>query len=328
MNKIILYTGLLTVAAVCTAFTQETTAPAADQANQTNEQAKAQTFSPSFFRLATTDAEVEKNDYGVIKQIISDVENMYLKNILTVMEETKKSVTEKNKTRGDMYEFLSSKNFYYDSVAVARDNRHLYNGINYLKLALEKFIAIRDALEANGFEAKELNEIEYKLKKYNGIFNMFRGEDSNLHIAVRDFEYIIEKAEKGAALIDNKNEMIEIHTFLAGCHNELFKKNRGNTVLARKHLQQELFHLRKLVLLKNEGNEKLTEYKLLNLVKEYYDIIDVKSAEYNDLYRTYLEKLGKEYTDIKKRVDETGKDEGSAKTSEGTKPAGETKPAE
>jgi hypothetical protein len=269
-----------------------------DTNNSTRSEINATTYSPSFHTLKTTEAGMETKDYQMINKIITDVEKLYLKRVITQMEQAKIYLDKRKPFYGKNYQFESSVDYYEVASTASRDNNNLYMGVTLLRQAREKFLLIQDALAANNIDEKDLITIEYKLKKYNAMFHMFKGEEADIKIAIRDFKYIIDKRIAGKSMTSIEDE-IEILTYITGCHHVLYKKHAGNVVLSRYHLQYELYYLWILTEERTKDNEGLKKYKLGNLIKKYYDVVDIRQAAYRDHYKPYFDELAEQYVDIR-----------------------------
>ena len=101
-----------------------------------------------------------------------------------------------------------------------------------------------------------------------------------------------------------EDEIIELYTYLSGINHKLAYHNWQNIILRRKCLQQELYYLWNITIMKNKNNEALKEYKLKTLVKDYYHVIDFKGQHFLDLYRPYIAKIGLDFKSPEKNAAE------------------------
>lgn len=299
MKKVLIVSLLVLMSAL---FSQNT-ATSEDKKGSEVTNRNLSIYGPSFYDLKVTDKNVEMDEYATIKNILKDTEQSYMKRLIVLMDSIKVTIDNKTNYTWEDHEFSTSVSYFNQMISTLRGNINLYNGIKYLDVALKKFITIRPAIEANGISKEELDLIEFKIKKYHGMFHMFSGITSGYLNAIEDFEYIISKRDSGDPLVKEDEHYIEIFTYLAGVRRQMMNLTVGvNTAEARKHLRRELYSLWNLTSLKNKGNDKLIEYKYMKLIKKYYDVLDPDSATYQTLYKPYVDKLALEYVNVEKKA--------------------------
>ncbi|OHD66595.1 MAG: hypothetical protein A2096_07455 [Spirochaetes bacterium GWF1_41_5] len=278
--------------------------------------AKILKFGPSFEGLLFTSPQAEKDQYEKIKIMLKEIKEEYMRRMLVYIEKTAEQVNNLPGQDAASLEFIN----YFDTVSArVRNIVYVQEAVNFLNLAVDQLGKIKSALEANkDIDKNDLTVTEKDLYKCRAIFSMFRGNPENLMQAHKDFNFII-----NSKLSADENETIEIYTHLAGINNRLANINKENITIKRQSLQNVLLYLWKIIELRNKANEELKEFKLKELLKNYYFVVDFNGQDYRDLYRPYMQKIGMDYKGPEAKA-------GDAPAAAETKPAAgssEAKPA-
>ena len=263
-----------------------------------------QRYSPSFYPLDMVRDNIVKKDYQTVKKILEDVEKDYLeKRVAKIIKKTAEDFDKKLQYRNvnSNHVFDSSKD-YFDYVSKAvKNSQHLLESIHLINKANEKYLQIKGALLAQGVSEAEISQIEFKLNKLKGILNMYRDEVAHFKLAISAFLRLLSSQGDEKRLSHNKKERLEIYGYLAGCYHELAERSRGDDVIYRDNLRNELYYLWLLLETKDEAKES-KDYKFQKLVRDYYAVIDFKGVRYANHYKPYLEQIGKSYKDLEERA--------------------------
>lgn len=249
---------------------------------------------PRLFREA--DPEVEKRDFEVIKAIVSNVENENMRFLFMVLSNERSSIDSQVRRYTQPMAFSNTIYYYESATRTLRKNDYLRLSIAESERAYERFSLIRSNLVLAGVSAAEVNQVEFRLKRLSGVMMFLDGSPVAVRTAVDKLESIIEQIAHGAKDMANNDELAEVYTYLvSACHQVYLDQANGDRATALTFLRKELLYVWRYTELKNAGNEKLKDAKLMEVTRQYYPIMDLEGNSYIQIYKPYVEKLGKNY---------------------------------
>ncbi|MBN8217870.1 MAG: hypothetical protein J0L75_14600 [Spirochaetes bacterium] len=249
---------------------------------------------PRLFREA--DPEVEKRDYEVIKAIISNVENENMRFLFMVLT-NERSVIDFHVRRYTQPMAFSNTTYYYDSATrTMRKNDYLRQSIGESERAWDRFSVIKSNLILAGVPESDVNKTEFRLKRLSGVMMFLDGSPMAVRTAVDKLESIIDQVAHGVKDMANNDELAEVYTYLVSASHQVYADTaNGDRATALAYLRKELYYLWRYTEMKNAGNEKLKEAKLMEVTRQYYPIMDLEGNQYINVYKPFVEKLGKNY---------------------------------
>jgi len=249
---------------------------------------------PRLFREA--DPEVEKRDYEVIKAILSNVENENMRFLFMVLT-NERSVIDFHVRRYTQPMAFSNTTYYYDSATrTMRKNDYLRQSIGESERAWDRFSTIKSNLILAGVPESDVNRTEFRLKRLSGVMMFLDGSPLAVRTAVDKLESIIDQVAHGVKDMGNNDELAEVYTYLVSAAHQVYADTaNGDRATALAYLRKELYYLWRYTEMKNAGNEKLKEAKLMEVTRQYYPIMDLEGNHYINVYKPFVEKLGKNY---------------------------------
>lgn len=252
-------------------------------------------FLPTTRLFRQADPETEKRDYQVVKNIVDSIENEHLLRLYFVLTNEKKRVDEQASRYRHGHVFSNLDFIYGSGNQMVRRHQSLPISISEMDRALNRFSEIRSNLVLAGVGETEVQRTGFRLHRIAGLVNLMDTSLPSLRSARTHFETIYKELVNAKDVV-SEQEWGDIYTFLVVTFEQLYQETwASNPSQSLVNLRGMVNYLWRYTEFKNKSNEKLMEAKLMELLRIYLPILDPDSKEFQELYKPYVEKLGKHY---------------------------------
>lgn len=249
---------------------------------------------PRLFRQA--DPDIEKKDYEVVKNIASNIETESLVRLYFLMTNEKLRVDTLANRYGRPNAYTNMFYAYQSANFASQKHQALPFSLKEIDRALERFHEIRTNLVLAGVAENDVHRTEFRLRRIAGIVYFLDAGVPSLRTAKDHFEAILKEISLGAKEAVSDQELGDTYAFLVATLDQLYREAAPTDLRAATYyLRIMVYHLWRYTEFRVKGNEKLLEAKLLEILRTYLPILDPESKEYIEVYKPYVEKLGKSY---------------------------------